>query len=285
MIKKSLLIVGTFFSAILNAETMTQTIEIEADYPIALIENESFTMPIHLGAQFSSIEELCVQFEFGDIESFDGIADSLSVEREIERTEIKDKLLTFFPSYSILKWAEIINPIYDDQGNVLVPGSTNYYLSNVNACLPVSGKALRDGVFNLDLLTQGGGVEIKNVTVNVKGTESTIRVISTLDEHDNFYVPSYGGRVNYDLEIFNNDEDNPEKRFKSWSVIYFPDATPYPVKTPHNIAVKFNEPKLFNRNYLNIPAWFEPGEYDLYWFLQDPETQEQVQAHMRFVKE
>lgn len=103
-----------------------------------------------------------------------------------------------------------------------------------------------------------------------------------LDEEEGFYVPSEGGRVDYDVTLENFV---PGEILNQWSVLTMPNGDEFPVhKLRERQVTGWDGSVEYNRNHLNIPEWFDDGEYKLTWYLANTDTLERTKHSMTFAK-
>ncbi|VUD40406.1 hypothetical protein TDB9533_00193 [Thalassocella blandensis] len=103
-----------------------------------------------------------------------------------------------------------------------------------------------------------------------------------LDEEEGFYVPSEGGRVDYDASLKNFE---PGEMLGQWSVLTMPNGDEFPVhKLRDRQVTGWDGTVQFNRNHLNIPEWFDDGEYKLTWYLANTDTLNRTKGSMTFEK-
>lgn len=117
-------------------------------------------------------------------------------------------------------------------------------------------------------------------TIEYNVNDASIAVV--LDEDEGFYVPSDGGRVDYDVSLENFV---PGEILSQWSVLTMPNGDEFPIhKLRERQVTGWDGTVNYNRNHLNIPEWFDDGEYTLTWYLANTETLERNKGSMTFEK-
>lgn len=260
-------------SALVQAETISTKIDLGEPFPFKLEDGIKYEVDLDIGYQFDTIEKICINTEVKD---GDATTTFLEMESESARTFT-------FPYYEKLA-VGILHSI-----NSPTPENPNPVprIGNISFCEgenDLLAKNFLDGEGKFTLNVSGGYVELWDFELVVEGDVSDTQLAIMLDEPAQFSVPSYGGRVNYDASIRNLDSTQSLITLKQWSVIKFPNGDDYPVNKSRDIVLNYSEEKDYTRNYLNIPGWFEAGDYELIWYVTDPSTGTRVKDSLYFTK-
>ncbi|WP_444958071.1 RbmA family biofilm matrix protein [Microbulbifer sp. ZKSA002] len=261
-------------SASVQADMIHAEVDLDEPYPFMMEDGITHKVKLDIGFQFNSIERLCIQVE---VEVNGGDADYAVFKAENESPG--------FPPIAG-QWISIplLYPIFIPTPEYPDPISR---LQDFNHCMDgnnILPKNLLDRKGEIDFSVSGGNVELSSLKLLVEGDISDTQLTVTLDEPAEFLVPSYGGRVNYDASIRNLDSTQSLVTLEQWSVLKFPNGDNYPIHKSRDVILNYSESKDYTRNYLNIPAWFEAGDYELTWYVADPNTGVRVKDSLSFTK-
>ncbi|WP_444943976.1 hypothetical protein ACJJIK_01545 [Microbulbifer sp. ZKSA006] len=255
-------------SALVQADTISTKIDLDGPFPFRMEDGNKYNVNLDVGYQFDSIERVCVNAEAKDGDAF---LAAYSVMGE-DAVSAADQLTLI--SYSV----EDPTPENPDPvpqiGNIDLCGDGNSVLA----------KNFLDGESEFTLYVSGGYVDFWDLELVVEGDVSDTQLAVVLDEPAEFSVPSYGGRVNYDASIRNLDSTQSLLTLEQWSVLKFPNGDHYPIHKPRDVVLNYSEAKDYPRNYLNIPEWFEAGDYELTWYVTNPSTGVRVKDSLYFTK-
>ncbi|WP_445361995.1 hypothetical protein ACJJIL_07280 [Microbulbifer sp. EKSA005] len=260
-------------SALVQADTISTKIDLGEPYPFIMESGIDYEVELDIGYKFDSIEKICINTEPKD---GDASAAGYGWTSEIVRDDDQ-----------IAKGLVLTHLIYS--GDLPAPENPNpvRQIGDINFCAGGDGffaKNFLDGEGEFHLFVSDGFVEFWDIELVVEGDISDIQLAIELDEPVEFSVPSYGGRVNYDASIRNLDSTQSLVTFEQWSVLKFPNGDNYPIHKSRDVVLNYSEEKDYTRNYLNIPAWFEAGDYELVWYVADPSTGGRVKDSLRFTK-
>jgi len=260
-------------STLVQAETISTKIDLGEPYPFRMEDGITHEVNLDIGYQFDAIEKICINAEVKDGDAFSAfyqVTQESAGPDDIMHGVAKGTLI----NYSVdLPTPENPNPV-PQIGNI-------EFCENENSIL---AKNFLDGKGKFKFNMSGGFVEFWDIELVVKGDVSDIQLAIELDEPAEFSLPSYGGRVNYDASIRNMDSTQSLIMFEQWSVLKFPNGDNYPIHKSQDVVLNYSEAKDYTRNYLNIPAWFEAGDYELTWYVTDPHTGVRVKDSLYFTK-
>ncbi|MFA0813814.1 hypothetical protein [Microbulbifer epialgicus] len=260
-------------SILAQAETITTKIDLGEPYPFRMEDGIKHEVNLDVGYQFDLIEKICINAEpKGGYASWAFL--EVSSESEGPSTLPAPQMFLAEISFTLdLPTPENPNP---------VPRYENIsFCSDQNSIL---AKNFLDGEGEFIFNVTGDYLDLLNFELVVEGDLTGIKLSIEIDEPADFSVPSYGGRVNYDASIRNLDSEQSLVTVKQWSVIKFPNGDEYPVHKLRDVVLNYSEPKDYTLNYLNIPAWFEAGDYELIWYVTDPSTGTRVKDSLYFTK-
>ncbi|WP_020415190.1 RbmA family biofilm matrix protein [Microbulbifer variabilis] len=259
-------------SVSVQADMISAEVDLGEPYPFMMEDGITHEVRLDIGFQFNSIERLCINAE---VKGGDADYAVFKVENES-------------PGYPPLVGQWISVPLYHA---IVLPTPENpnpiKQLQNFNHCMDgnnVLPKNLLDRKGEINFSVSGGYVELWGLKLLVEGDVSDTQLTVALDEPAEFSVPSYGGRVNYDASIRNLDSTQSLVTLEQWSVLKFPNGDNYPIHKSRDVVLNYSEAKDYTRNYLNIPAWFEAGDYELTWYVTDPNTGVRVKDSLSFTK-
>lgn len=110
----------------------------------------------------------------------------------------------------------------------------------------------------------------------------TAPVVLTLDEEAGYSVPSDGGRLDYDVLL---QDFQPGEVLQQWSSITMPNGDEYPVHKLRERQIDgWDGTQEYKRTHLNIPSWFDDGDYTLTWYLINTDTLERHYGTLDFTK-
>lgn len=267
--KKFLLSVFILFvlsgGAVAESAIYTGTVDVGNENPVRIEDGQLPELMVDMGLLFESIERVCIK---GSISGGSASSMLASVLQEVPpgSTEQRLSLSLFQLTY--------------DTGSSSVPDQEVLY-----TCFSsVFTENLLDGLSSFRLSVQGGYVELWDLQVEVEGVLSDTQVYVDV-KNDEEAVPFYGGKIEYDVRIQNLDSGSTEKHFTYWSVIKFPNGDVYPVSKPKSVVLSSAEIVEFDDLEVNIPNWFEAGEYQLIWIVADTEAKTRVEHFATFTKE
>ncbi|WP_444893468.1 hypothetical protein ACJJIE_02735 [Microbulbifer sp. TRSA001] len=259
-------------SASVQADMISTEVDLGEPYPFMMEDGITHEVQLDVGFQFNSIERLCINAE---VKGGDADYAVFKVENES-------------PGYPPLVGQWISVPLYP---SIVLPTPENptpsKQVQNFNHCMDGSNvlpKNLLDGKGEINFSVSGGYVELWSFKLLVEGDVSDTQLRVAIDESAEFSVPFYGGRVNYDASIRNLDSTQSLVTLEQWSVLKFPNGDNYPIHESRDVVLNYSEAKDYTRNYLNIPAWFEAGDYELIWYVTDPNTGSRVKDSLYFTK-
>ncbi|MFA0813815.1 hypothetical protein [Microbulbifer epialgicus] len=260
-------------SGLAQAETISTKIDLGAPYPFRMEDGIEYEIDVDVGYQFDTIEKICINTEVKGAD-----ASSVSYEVEAEPT-YPFTFPTSLKATQLLSYSVVIS----------TPENPNPEpeVGDISFCEEQNGVLLKnfldsDGKFTLSV--SGGYVEFWDVELVVEGDISDTQLSIVIDEPAEFSVPSYGGRVNYDASIRNLDSTQSLVTLEQWSVLKFPNGDSYPIHKSRDVVLNYSEPKDYTLNYLNIPSWFEAGDYELIWYVTDPSNSTRVKDSLYFTK-
>ncbi|WP_444959413.1 RbmA family biofilm matrix protein [Microbulbifer sp. ZKSA002] len=257
-------------SALIQADTISTKIDLGEPYPFKMESGFDYEVELDIGYKFDSIEKICINTEPKDGDaSFAGYGfRSETVGPDGFFNEfMKMSMLTDLPT------PENPDPVPQIGDIDFCENGDSFFANN-----------FLDGEGQFRLFVSGGFVEFWDIELVVEGDVSDIQLAIDIDEPTEFTVPSYGGRVNYDASIRNLDSTQSLVTFEQWSVLKFPNGDSYPIHNSRDVVLNYSEGKDYTRNYLNIPAWFEAGDYELIWYVTDPSTRNRVKDSLYFIK-
>ncbi|WP_444900525.1 RbmA family biofilm matrix protein [Microbulbifer sp. VAAC004] len=260
-------------STLVQADTISTTIDLGEPYPFSFEDRVEHEVDLDIAHQFDTIEKVCFKTKVKG-----GNADRMAVIVGPEYVK------PCHMSYEILYPMSMVYTADDPTPENPNPVSE---LQDVSLCLDQNSllaKNLLDGEVKFSIEAVDGYVEFWDVELVVEGESSDIQLAIEIDEPAEFSVPSYGGRVNYDASIRNLDYTQSLVTFEQWSVLKLPNGTNYPIHKSRDVVLNYSEAKDYTRNYLNIPAWFEAGDYELTWYVVNPSTGNLVEDSLYFTK-
>ncbi|WP_444894739.1 RbmA family biofilm matrix protein [Microbulbifer sp. TRSA001] len=260
-------------SALVQADTISTKIDLGEPYPFKMESGIDYEVELDIGYKFDSIEKICI-----NTEPKDGDASWAGYGFRSE-TVGPDGFLNEVMEMSMLTYSVDL-PTPENPDPVPQIGDINF-CENGNSFF---ANNFLDGVGQFRLFVSGGFVEFWDIELVVEGVVSDIQLAIDIDESAEFKVPSYGGRVNYDASIRNLDSTQSLVTFEQWSVLKLPNGDNYPIHKSRDVVLNYSESKDYTRNYLNIPAWFEAGDYELIWYVTDPSTGNRVKDSLHFIK-
>ncbi|MEX2964438.1 hypothetical protein [Microbulbifer sp. TYP-18] len=260
-------------STSVQADTISTKIDLGAPFPFRMEDGVKHEVDLDIGYKFDSIEKVCI-----NAEPKNGDATTAFLEA---RGEPVDPPLLSVGIYSIVPIVYSVDAPTPENPNPSPQIGSIIFCDSTNGVLP---KNFLDGEGKFTLGVSGGYMEFWDFELVVEGDVSDTQLAILLDEPAQFSVPSYGGRVNYDASIRNLDSTQSLVTLKQWSVLKFPNGDDYPIHKSRDIVLNYAEAKDFTRTYLNIPAWFEAGDYELIWYVTDPSTGTRVKDSLYFTK-
>ncbi|WP_413662476.1 hypothetical protein ACG1BZ_14760 [Microbulbifer sp. CNSA002] len=273
VLKKSISAIAlTCASTLVYADTISTKVDLGEPFPFRMEDGVEYKLNVNVGYQFDTIDKICINAEVDN-----GTANSVSYS---PKNESENPFLAFVPQ----KWWLYRTIEFPTPEN---PNPVSQLQKNINLCSDENGvlaNSFLDGEGEFTYTVSDGYIDFWNFELVVEGDISDIQVAVELDEPAEFSVPSYGGRVNYDASIRNLDSERSLVTFEQWSVLKFPNGDKYPIHKSRDVVLNYSEPKDYTRNYLNIPAWFEAGDYELTWYVADPSTGNRVKNSMHFSK-
>ncbi|WP_444893470.1 hypothetical protein ACJJIE_02750 [Microbulbifer sp. TRSA001] len=259
-------------SPLVQADTITTSIDLAEPYPFIMEDRVKYYVDVDIGYRFHSIERVCINAEVKG-----GNASSAHSVVESEFSDPLRRNAQLYPAFliydDILPTPENPNPIPQLQDFSICAEGNALLLKN-----------LLDGESEIELGVLAGYVEFWGIELVVEGDVSDIQLAIDIAEPAEFTVPSYGGRVNYDASIRNLDSTQSLVTLEQWSVLKFPNGDNYPIHKSRDVVLNYSETKGYNQNYLNIPAWFEAGDYELTWYVTDPNIGVRVKDSLSFTK-
>ncbi|WP_444921172.1 hypothetical protein ACJJID_01475 [Microbulbifer sp. CnH-101-G] len=259
-------------SASVQADMISAPVHLSEPYPFMMEDGVTHEVKLDIGFQFNSIERLCIQAEVNG-----GDADYAGFIVENESPGYPPVVSQWI---SVPLFYPIILPTPENPNPIRQLQDFNYCMDG-NKILP---KNLLDRKGEINFTVSGGYIELSGLRLQVEGDISDTQLTIALDEPAEFSVPSYGGRVNYDASIRNLDSTQSLVALEQWSVLKFPNGDNYPIHKSRDVVLNYSEAKDYTRNYLNIPAWFEAGDYELTWYVTDPSTGVRVKDSLYFTK-
>ncbi|WP_444893469.1 hypothetical protein ACJJIE_02740 [Microbulbifer sp. TRSA001] len=259
-------------SALAQADTISTKIDLGEPFPFRVEDGIEYEIDLDVGYRFDSIEEVCI------------------------KTEVKEG----FASAAFYRVGS--EPVPGSESVQLTLGTPMVYfvdaptpenpdpaprMQNISFCEgenSISANNFLDGEGKFTFYVSGGYVDFWDFELIIEGDPSDAQLAIVLDESADFSVPSYGGRVNYDASIRNLDSSKSLVTFEQWSVLTLPNGDNYPIHKSRDVVLNYSEAKDYTRNYLNIPAWFEAGDYELIWYITDPSTGVRVKDSLYFTK-
>ncbi|WP_444905085.1 hypothetical protein ACJJIU_10345 [Microbulbifer sp. CnH-101-E] len=261
-------------SALVQADTISAKIDLGEPYPFRMEDGITHKVNLDIGYHFDAIEKICINTEVKDGDAFVAGYGAMNEFAGADEDTIHAVGKIEFISYSTdTPTLENPNPV-PQIGSIKFCEDENSILAN----------NFLDGISELTLYVSGGYVEFWDIELVVEGDVSDIQLAIEIDEPADFSVPSYGGRVNYDASIRNLDSTQSLVTFEQWSVLKFPNGDTYPIHKSRDVVLNYSEEKDYNRNYLNIPEWFDAGDYELTWYVADPSTGVRVKDSLYFTK-
>lgn len=225
-------------------------------YPLTLDNGQTLTSETDIGYHFESIESVCIK---GEVQN--GTASAFVIGSSSE--DPKEAYRGFEPLAFIL-----INE------NEFESCGVNGLLYN-----------FLDGRSTMSISPVGGDITLWDLKIEVKGILKNSQIRLSKNENSELSVPAGGGKLKYDMKIENLDSTQVSKTFRKWSVLKLPNGDIYPHRKAKIFEVNYNEPLAFSNKRINIPAWFEAGEYEIWWYLADAENNERIVDRLKFVKE
>lgn len=260
-------------STLVQAETISTKIDLGEPYPFIMEDGVDYEVDLDLGFQFDTIDKICINTEIKDADA-SSVGYGVIAEAVEPGNIIRGIMHMSLIGYSVsVSTPENPNPPPQIEDVVFCENESSILANN-----------FLDGESELKLRVSGGFVEFWDIEVVVEGDVSDIQLAIELDEPVEFSVPSYGGRVNYDASIRNLDSEKSLVTFEQWSVLKFPNGDYYPIHKSRDVVLNYSESKDYTRNYLNVPAWFEAGDYELIWYVTDPSTGSRVKDSLHFTK-
>ncbi|AWF83465.1 hypothetical protein BTJ40_14200 [Microbulbifer sp. A4B17] len=260
-------------SALVQAETISTKIDLGEPYPFIMESGIEYRVELDVGYKFDSIEKICI-----NTEPKNGDATAAGY-RFTDELVGPDDIINKFMVMRLLSYSvDLPTPENPDPAPQI--GDIDF-CENGNS---VFANNFLDGEGEFKLFVSGGFVEFWDIELVIEGAVSDIQLAIEIDESAEFSVPSYGGRVNYDASIRNLDSTQSLVTFEQWSVLKFPNGDSYPIHKSRDVVLNYSEAKDYTRNYLNIPAWFEVGDYELIWYVTDPSTGNRVKDSLHFTK-
>ncbi|WP_444908409.1 hypothetical protein ACJJIR_07635 [Microbulbifer sp. SSSA008] len=261
-------------SALVQAETISTKIDLGEPFPFRMEDGIRHAVNLDAGYQFDTINEVCIS---GKVDNGTATSVSYSVQSEPEGPFT----LPIFEVYVQMLVRSVDFPTPEN------PNPVPQLQKNINFCgdgSSILAKNFLDGEGEFTYHVSGGYVDFWDFELVVEGDVSDIQLAIVLDEPAEFLVPSYGGRVNYDANIRNLDSSKSLVTFEQWSVLTLPNGDNYPIHKSRDVVLNYSEAKDYTRNYLNIPSWFEAGDYELTWYVTDPSTGNRVKDSLYFTK-
>lgn len=136
-----------------------------------------------------------------------------------------------------------------------------------------------DGVQSFGVEMSKGQATMTKLLVQVTGESEdaapmpTLAVSVGLDEGEGV-VSAAGGKVNYDVSVENLDFSLSYKDLIRWSVLTLPTGEHYSAIEPSEVQLGSGEVKNYQDSNIDIPGWFPAGQYQLSWYVADPENEE-----------
>ncbi|MFA0813762.1 RbmA family biofilm matrix protein [Microbulbifer epialgicus] len=259
-------------STLVQADTISKKIDLGEPFPFRMEDGVEYEINVDVGYQFDSINKICINAEVDN-----GTATAVSYLAKDESADpflvITPQLMWLYKTFE-LPTPENPNPVPQLQKSINICQGENSTLA----------KSFLDGEGEFTYNVSGGYIDFWDIELVIEGDVSDIRLAIEIDEPAEFSVPSYGGRVNYDASIRNLDSTQSLVTLEQWSVLKFPNGDNYPIHKSRDVVLNYSEAKDYTRNYLNIPAWFEAGDYELTWYVTDPNTGVRVKDSLSFTK-
>ncbi|WHI52933.1 hypothetical protein P3339_09280 [Microbulbifer sp. MLAF003] len=259
-------------STLAQADTISKKIDLGEPFPFRMENEVEYKINVDVGYQFDTISKICINAEVDN-----GTATALSYLAKDESADpflvITPQLLGLYKTFE-LPTSENPNPVPQLQKSINICQGEDSILA----------KSFLDGEGGFTYNVSGGYIDFWDIELVVEGDVSDIRLAIEIDEPAEFSVPTYGGRVNYDASIRNLDSTQSLVTLEQWSVLKFPNGDNYPIHKSRDVVLNYSEAKDYTRNYLNIPAWFEAGDYELTWYVTDPNTGVRVKDSLSFTK-
>ncbi|WP_444901429.1 hypothetical protein ACJJIG_18100 [Microbulbifer sp. SSSA007] len=260
-------------STLVQAETISTKIDLGKPFPFKMEDGIEYEVNLDVGYQFDSIEKICINTEVKD-----GDASAAFYRVESEPAGPFNMPISQAYAQPLLYFIDAPTPENPNPVKQMV---------NISFCegeTSILTKNFHDGEGKFTFNVSGGYVEFWDFELVIEGDVSATQLAIVLDEPAGFSVPSYGGRVNYDASIRNLDSSQSLVTLEQWSVLKFPGGDNYPIHKSRDVVLNYSEAKDYTRNYLNIPAWFEAGDYELTWYVTDPNTGVRVKDSLHFTK-
>ncbi|MEX2964087.1 hypothetical protein [Microbulbifer sp. TYP-18] len=260
-------------SALVQADTISTKIDLGGPFPFRMEDGIRHEVDLDIGYKFDSIEEICINAEPKD-------GDATFAVFGVESEPLDPSILTIPLYFAVPIVYSVYAPTPENPNPSPQIGSISF-CDGANSPL---AKNFLDGEGEFTFKVSGGHMEFWDFELVVEGDVSDTQLAVMLDEPAQFSVPSYGGRVNYDASIRNLDSTQSLVTLKQWSVLKFPNGDAYPIHKSRDIVLNYSEAKDFTRTYLNIPAWFEAGDYELIWYVTDSSAETRVKDSLYFTK-
>ncbi len=228
-------------------------------YPLTLDNGQRLLSETDIGYQFESIESVCIK---GEVQ--DGTAGAFIMNISSEGQD------TFNEDF----WRIVLVLIDDKSFESFESCGTSELLYN-----------FLDGRSNMAIGPADGYVTLWDLKVEDKGILKNSQIRLSKNDNSTLSVPATGGKLKYDMRIENLDSTQVSKIYRKWSVLKLPNGDIYPHRKAKYIEVNYSEPLVFNNKRIKIPAWFEAGEYEVWWYLADAENNERIVDRLKFVKE
>ena len=225
-------------------------------YPLTLDNGQRLISETDIGYQFESIESVCIK---GEVQN--GTAGAFFIGVSSEDPD------SFNGNFGRMVLVLIDNNSFESCG-------VSELLYN-----------FLDGRSNMTIGAADGYVTLWDLKIEVKGVLKKSQIRLSENEDSPLTVPATGGKLKYDMKIENLDSTQVSKTFRKWSVLKLPNGDIYPHRKAKSIEVNYSEPLVFNNKRIKIPAWFEAGEYEIWWYLSDVDNNERIVDRLKFVKE
>ena len=247
---------GSVGSEHIDSELYSASFGSNLSYPLTLENGQTLTSETDIGYQFESIESVCIK---GEVQN--GTASAFVIGSSSEAPN------DVFRNTDVLAFILINENEFESCG---VNGLTYNFL---------------DGRSTMSITPSGGDITLWDLKIEVKGVLKKSQIRLSENEKSALTVPVAGGKLKYDMKIENLDSNQVSKTFRKWSVLKLPNGDIYPHRKAKLFEVNYNEPLSFSNKRINIPAWFEAGEYEIWWYLADAGNNERIVDHPKFVKE
>ena len=225
-------------------------------YPLTLDNGQRLISETDIGYQFESIESVCIK---GEVQS--GTAGAFVIGSASEASN------DVFRNTEVMAFILINENEFESCG---VNGLLYNFL---------------DGRSTMSIAPSIGNISLWDLKIEVKGVLKASQIRLTKNENSPLLIPASGGKLKYDMTIENLDSTQASKTFRKWSVLKLPNGDMYPHRKAKSIDVNYSEPLVLSNKRIKIPAWFEAGEYELWWYLTDAENNERIVDRLKFVKE